>query len=581
MSDPTLTENGLRRRDRNLEMSSVRRDTIAGAKPAPRRRRLINKDGGDCMSGLDASATGGVLTRRRFFESLAAVGGMSLVLSGMDALGFGMASATELPPELTGGAKGTKIIVLGAGLAGMTAAYELSKAGYQVQVLEARAFAGGRCQTARKGFKHTDLIGHEQTCEFDEGHYINHGPWRIPYHHRSTLHYTKLFSVPLESFVNDNDASYVYFEKATGPLAGKPVRKGEIAADIRGYTAELVAKAASQGQLDAPLSGIDREKFIAYLVNEGRLSKDLAYKGTEGRGFAVHPGAGVDPGPGKELPPFAFKDVLDSNAWRVLSSVTGFEQQRTMLQPIGGMDQIAKGFEKHVGSMIRYSTVVEKIKQSPSGVTVSFKGADGKSGEITADYCVCTIPLSVLKQIDLDASAPFKAAMEGVSYAPVNKIGLQMKTRFWEEKHHIYGGHVYNDIPGINSITMPSCGWQGQKGVLLGYYGVGGEAARISAKSPADRAAYAVAAGQKIFPEYAENFENAFSFSWHLAEFNLGGWAEWGENGRKESYPLLCQPDGRLYLAGEHLSYLGGWQAGAIESAWQQIAKIHARVQQA
>jgi len=581
MSDPTLTENGLRRRDRNLEMSSVRRDTIAGAKPAPRRRRLTNKDGGDCMSGLDASATGGVLTRRRFFESLAAVGGMSLVLSGMEALGFGMASATELPPELTGGAKGTKIIVLGAGLAGMTAAYELSKAGYQVQVLEARAFAGGRCQTARKGFKHTDLIGYEQTCEFDEGHYINHGPWRIPYHHRSTLHYTKLFSVPLESFVNDNDASYVYFEKATGPLAGKPVRKGEIAADIRGYTAELVAKAASQGQLDAPLSGIDREKFVAYLVNEGRLSKDLAYKGTEGRGFSIHPGAGVDPGPGKELPPFAFQDVLDSNAWRVLSSVTGFEQQRTMLQPIGGMDQIAKGFEKHVGSMIRYSTVVEKIKQSPSGVTVSFKGADGKSGEITADYCVCTIPLSVLKQIDLDASAPFKAAMEGVSYAPVNKIGLQMKTRFWEEKHHIYGGHVYNDIPGINSITMPSCGWQGQKGVLLGYYGFGGEAARISAKSPADRAAYAVAAGQKIFPEYAENFENAFSFSWHLAQYNLGGWAEWGENGRKESYPLLCQPDGRLYLAGEHLSYLGGWQAGAIESAWQQIAKIHARVQQA
>jgi monoamine oxidase len=533
------------------------------------------------MSGLDAGSAGGVLTRRRFFESLAAVGGMSLVLSGMEALGYSMASATELPPELTGGAKGTKVIILGAGLAGMTAAYELSKAGYQVQVLEARAFAGGRCQTARKGFKHTDLIGHEQTCAFDDGLYINVGPWRIPYHHRSTLHYTKAFGVPLESFVNDNDASYVYFEKGAGPLAGKPVHKGEIAADIRGYTAELVAKAASQGALDAPLTGLDREKFVAYLVGEGRLTKDLAYKGTEGRGFSVHPGAGVDPGPGKALPPFAFKDVLDSNAWRVLSSVTGFEQQRTMLQPVGGMDQIAKAFEKRVAPMIRYGAVVEKIKQSPTGVTVSYKGADGKPGEVTADYCLCTIPLSVLKQIDLDASAPFKAAMEGVSYAPVNKIGLQMKSRFWEEKHHIYGGHVYTDLPGINSISFPSTGWQSQKGVLLGYYAFGGEAAKISAKSPADRAAFAVAAGQKIFPEYAENFENAFSFSWHLAEYNLGGWAEWGETGRKEAYPILCQPDGRLYLAGEHLSYLGGWQAGAIESAWQQIGKIHARVQQA
>lgn len=581
MSVRVSTENGLLQRDHDFEMAAFRRGRVR----RPRARRLQapadNRRAGIVMSGLNASSAGGVLTRRRFFESLAAVGGMSLVLSGMEALGYGMASATELPPELTGGAKNTKIVILGAGLAGMTAAYELSKAGYQVQVLEARSFAGGRCQTARKGFKHTDLIGHEQTCEFDEGQYINHGPWRIPYHHRSTLHYTKKFGVPLESFVNDNDASYVYFEKASGPLAGKPVRKGEIAADIRGYTAELVAKAASQGQLDAPLTGIDREKFVSYLVNEGRLSKDLAYKGTEGRGFSVHPGAGVDPGPGKELPPFAFKDVLDSNAWRVLSSVTGYEQQRTMLQPIGGMDQIAKAFEKQVGSMIRYGAVVEKIKQSPTGVTVSYKGADGKKAEVTADYCLCTIPLSVLKQIDLDASAPFKAAMEGVAYAPVNKIGLQMKTRFWEDNHHIYGGHIYNDIPGINTITLPSYGWQGQKGVLLGYYAFGGEAARISAKTPADRAAFAVAAGQKIFPEYAENFDNAFSFSWHLAEYNLGGWAEWGEGGRKNSYPTLCEPDGRLYLAGEHLSYLGGWQAGAIESAWQQIGKIHARVSQA
>lgn len=534
------------------------------------------------MTTTAGLATGEVLTRRRFFEGLAAVGGMSLALSGMDALGFGMASASELPPALSGDAKGTKVVILGAGLAGMTAAYELSKAGYQVQILEARAFAGGRCQTARKGFEHTDLLGNKQTCEFDDGLYINHGAWRIPYHHRSTLHYTKLFGVLLESFVNDNDAAYVYFEKGEGPLKGKPIRKGELAADARGYAAELIAKAASKGELDAALTPADRETFIAYMINEGRLSpKDLAYKGTEGRGFSVQPGAGVDPGPGKELEPFTFKDVLDSKAWRVLTSVTGYEQQRTMLQPIGGMDQIAKGFEKRVGSMIRYSTVVQKIKQNGKGVKVAYKDAFGATGEIEADYCVCTIPLSVLKQIDLDASAPFKAAMAGVSYAPVNKIGLQMKTRFWEEKHHIYGGHIYNDIPGIGTIAMPSTGWQSQKGVLLGFYNFGGQAARISAMKPADRAALAVAGGQKVFPEYAENFENAFSFCWHLAEHNLGGWAEWGEAGRRDAYPLLCEPDGRLYLAGEHLSYLGGWQAGAIESAWQQIAKIHARVQQA
>lgn len=525
-------------------------------------------------------AAAGVLTRRRFFEQLAAVGGVSLAMAGMDALGFGFSSAKAAPPSLTGGAKGRKVIILGGGLAGLTSAYELSKAGYEVQVLEARAFAGGRCQTSRGGFKHTDLAGNSQTCEFDEGLYLNHGPWRIPYHHHSTLHYTKQFGIPLEIVVNDNDASYVYFEKGSGPLAGKPIRKGQIAADARGHTAELFAKIARKGDLDAAISPADRETFIAYLVNEGRLSSaDLAYTGTDGRGFDVDPGAGLNPGTAST--PYPLADVLSSKAWRVLTSVAGYEQQRTMFQPVGGMDQIAKGFEKHVGAKIRYSTLVQEVRQGPDGVVVALKDAAGKTGEIKADYCICTIPLSVLKNIRMQVSQPFKDAMAGVSYAAVNKIGLQMKRRFWEEDHGIYGGHVYTDLAGIGSISLPSTGWQGQKGVILGYYAFGGEAARISARKPADRAAFAVAAGQKIFPQYAENFENAFSFSWHLAEHNLGGWAEWSDEGRAGAYRVLNEPDGRIYLAGEHLSYLTGWQAGAIESAWAQMAKLHARVQQA
>jgi monoamine oxidase len=530
-------------------------------------------------SDMDA---GGALTRRLFFERLASVGGLGLAMAGMEALGFGFSSAMAAPPALAGGAKGARVVILGAGHAGMTAAYELNKAGYKVEVLEPRDVVGGRCQTARKGVKQTDLLGNTQTCDFDDGLYINVGPWRIPYHHLSTLHYTKLFGVQLESFVNDNDASYIYFDKGKGPLNGKPVRKGQIAADARGYTAEIVAKAASKGNLDAMISAEDRQKFIDYVVTEGRLSKkDLSYTGTDGRGYTVLPGAGVDPGPGKEAPPFAFHDVLDSNAWRILNSVTEWDQQRTMLQPTGGMDHIAMGFARHAGQFVKFGATVKKVEQSPSGVTVAYVDKAGQPHTTQADYCICTIPISVLKNIDIQVSAPFKAAMSKVAYTPVNKIGLQMKRRFWEEDHMIYGGHIYTDDPAINTISLPSTGWQSQKGVLLGYYAFGGEAVRLSAKTPADRAAYAVAAGQKVFPQYAECFETAFSKSWHLDEHNLGGWAEWSPESRASAYPVLCQPDGRIYLAGEHLSYLGGWQAGAIESAWQQIGRLHARVQQA
>ncbi len=517
------------------------------------------------------------LSRRAFIERLGGVGGTGLVMAGMSALGFGIESRAATPPSLSGGG-GKKIVVLGSGVAGLTSAYELSKAGYDVTLLEARDRIGGRSYTARKGTKLTELGGEAQTCAFDEGHYINPGPWRIPYHHRGYLHYAKTFEVPMELFNNDNDHSYVYFAKGSGPLAGKAIRKQEIAADTRGYATEMLAKQVNQGALDQDFSKGDKELFLSYLRSEGYLTgKDFKYIGSEGRGWAVDRGAGLNPG--VPSTPYALSDILQSDTWATLKSVSDFDQQRTMFQPVGGMDQLPAGFVRHLKpTIIHKSHVVEKISQDADKVQVHYVDGKGHRGVVTADYCICTIPLSVLRGIDIQVSDPFKKAVSGVSYAPVGKIGIQMKRRFWEEDHAIYGGHVYFDNPDIGSIALPSTGWLGNKGVLLGYYQFGANAAKISAKRLAERQAFAVAEGQKVFPQYAENAESAFSIAWHRVQYNLGGWAEWNTDNRRDSYPILNEPDGRIYLAGEHLSYLTGWQEGGIESAWQQIGKLHKRV---
>jgi monoamine oxidase len=340
-------------------------------------------------------------SRRFFLEKLARVGGTAMLLAGMDALGFGIGSAMAAPPKLEGTPKKKKVIILGAGNAGLSSAYELNKAGYDVTVIEARSFAGGRAQTARKGFQLTELGGETQTCTFDEGQYINIGPWRIPYHHHSTLHYTKLFGVPLELFNNDNDASFLYMEKGKGPLAGKPVRKGQIAADALGYSSEILAKLSRQGALDGQMSPEDKEKFIEFMVGFGALDKkDLSYKGTDGRGFLIEPGAGVDPGPGKPSVPYKLNEVLDSGMTRLLHSVADWDQQRTMFQPLQGMEQIPKAIAKHLPpGMIKFSTEVQQIRQSPKGVTVNVIGPSGQPETLTADWCICTIPLSVLRQM--------------------------------------------------------------------------------------------------------------------------------------------------------------------------------------
>lgn len=530
------------------------------------------------------------ISRRSFLEKLAAVGGTTLLMSGMEALGFSSESKETAPPALTKG-KSAKVVVLGAGLSGMTAAYELLRAGYDVQILEARSFAGGRCQTVRKGFRDEELTGAIQTCDFDEGLYLNAGPWRIPYHHHSTLHYVREFNVPLEVFVNDNDASYVLYKNGKGPLAGKRLRKGELTTDMRGYTAEILAKVVRQGALDSALSLEDRDRFVEYLIRDGSLTgKDLVYTGiadrglhaqSVGRGYIVRQGAGVVPGPGVMAPPFAMTDILSAGGWRAITNAAVYEHPTTMFQPVGGMDMIAKGFERQLKPKIQYSTLVEKITQSGSGVKISYRTASGTPGEISADYCICTIPLSVLARIEMDVSEPFRAAMQSCPYAPVNKVSLQMKQRFWEENHEIYGGHILTDEPDIGYISLPSGGWMSRKGIILGIYGVFGSAVRVSGLAPAERIRKALAAGQEIFPEYTSSFETGFCKAWHLDKFNLGGWANWSDEGRRTAYPLLCEPDGRIYLSGEHLSYQAGWQAGAIASAWAQVEKLHARVQQA
>jgi monoamine oxidase len=401
-------------------------------------------------------------TRRQFLEHLGTVGGTSLVLAGMNALGFSIDSSASQVPVLSGGGK-KRIAVLGAGLAGLTCAYELSNAGYEVVLLEARGRPGGRAYTARYGTRHAELGGEDQVCTFAGGNYINMGAWRVPHQHHAYLHYARTLGVPLELMNNDNDHSYIFASKGTGPLASTPVRKQQIAADSRGYAAELLAKQINQGALDEAFSAKDREQLLEYLRSDGQLTaKDFRYVGCDGRGFDTNPGAGL--APGQPSRPFSFTDVLHSETWRALRSVADFEEPRTMFQPTGGMDRLPYAFTRRLGNIIRYENVVERIRQSDSAVDIDYS-TKGRRGTLSADYCICALPLSVLRNIDLHVSPAFKDAIDSTSYDTAGKMGIQMRRRFWEEDHGIYGGHIYFDDPDIHTISLPSTGWLGQKGV--------------------------------------------------------------------------------------------------------------------
>src|SRR5665213_1195649 len=149
------------------------------------------------------------MDRRSLFRLIGAVAGSAVMYEAMSQLGHAGESGYRGAIDLQGDARGTSVLILGAGLAGMAAAYELRKAGYKVQILEYNDRPGGRNWSLYNGDTYTELGGDTQHVKFDQGQYFNPGPWRIPSHHQGILHYCKLLNVPLEVFTQSNDNAFV------------------------------------------------------------------------------------------------------------------------------------------------------------------------------------------------------------------------------------------------------------------------------------------------------------------------------------------------------------------------------------
>jgi monoamine oxidase len=519
------------------------------------------------------------LSRRQLLQMIGSTAGSTAMYHAMSSLGFAAESPYQGPVDLQGAPKDASVLILGAGMAGMTAAYELRNAGYKVQVLEYNARPGGRNWTLRGGDRYTELGGETQQCEFDKDLYINPGPWRIPYHHHGMMHYAKRLGVALEPFFQVNYNAYLHSTRAFG---GKPQRFREIKADYQGHVAELLAKATRQNSLDAAVSKEDQEKLLESLRAWGALDQDYTYVSSEAaserRGYAKNPGGGLSARPIASKP-MGLKDILDSGLWQGIPNGDTFDMQTALFQPAGGMGRIGEAFGRELGPLIRYSSKVIEIHQDDHGVTVAFVDSktQGSRQTLRADWCLCTIPLPVLAQIPMNVGQAMASAVAAVPYAAAIKVGLQFKRRFWEEDEHIYGGITYTDLP-ISNIGYPNTGFQSSgKGVLLGAYVWGLNAMQFTAMTPQERVRKVVDYGSQIHPQYHQEFDNGIAVAWHRSPFTLGCFGLWSSATRARHYDDLCQIDGRVALAGEHASYLGGWQEGAVTSALDAVGRLHQR----
>ena len=506
--------------------------------------------------------TASPVTRRRVLQTFGAVGGSSLVMGTMNAWGLmGVPAGTR--PILQGRAPGTRVVVLGAGMSGLTVGYELGKLGYDYQILEARDWVGGLCWTVRHGASHQEIDGERQNCQFDEGQYLNAGAWRIPNADTGVLGYCKELGVPLEIFINTSDANYFYDERdALGPIANRKVRLREVRADLWGSTAELLAKAMDQGRIDTPLTIADEERLVDFLVSAGYLdSEDHAYQPPTSRGATNRLDLGA-----------LLRSGFGNRAGPLYAGTGGPDP---VFQPIGGMMQIPLAFQRAIGDHVTLEAEVSSVRRTADGVDVVYRETrSGDMRQTSADYCVCCLPMAVLQRIEVDFSADMGRAVMEARHSDAAKLGLQMRRRFWEEDEGIFGGHLWARDLQLGEFSYPSYDYFAQKGVLLGYYG-SGRTAGLADMPVAGRVEHVLAQASKVHSQMREELDAAYAVWWDRVPYSRGAY---GRTPADDLLATLSAPDGPLYIGCAGASSRPAWLEGAIQAAWRTVEALHERV---
>jgi monoamine oxidase len=307
-------------------------------------------------------------------------------------------------------------------------------------------------------------------------------------------------------------------------------------------------------------------------------------------GFVTPRGAG--PAQAVLHKPLKLHDLLVADLSKGEFYEDEIDWQATMFQPVGGMDRIPYGFARALpAAMIRYECPVDEITTGDNKVTVTYSKA-GMPQTLTADFCICTMPISVLATTKNNFSAETNRAFTGMSVLSLYKIGWE-SPRFWEKENHIYGGISFlKNI--VDLVWYPSAKLFSPTGVLVAGFnserydlgGLGkaygdnsgkptpfGALPSIEAKLDASRTAV-----ETLHPGRSQLLAKAIYVSWARIPYSLGCFANNFAPSSAGPYSQLEKPQGRTYFAGDYLSHLVGWQEGAILSAHHAIERIATQV---
>lgn len=497
-----------------------------------------------------------------------------------------------------------RVVVIGAGMAGLVAGYELSKLAYDVQVLEKSDRVGGRVRTVR--FQHDGAVSQAEA-----------GAMRLPANHSATLHYVREFKLATRRFVNFNwEAFYRIGDRQSSIIdwpSASPYHLPDYwrKAHPRQRFAEELQKLVMwlprplRVSRTADLGGVEELVQLSEIsLREALRRAGNSAESIEEMGHAT-----------------GMRAYMHYSALEILAEYqTGLGVD--MVELLDGMDAIPRELARRLGDRVELRCKVTSVRLLP-GDSVELTWQHPELGEQRreCDYVVCAAPApDVVRDIDFTPPLPMEraSAMLALTYAPASKTLVHVPERFWEQKERgqeipILGGLTFTDEP-VSQLVYPSdnadpvpeddpdyqavqitgTGLDRAIGVETGFY-----RARDAAKSlgPGVLVAYRWGTEAMLYNEAPDDetrkamtiraIEKIHTISvgslLQQAEFEHVRWPQafahflpgdhLKHQGRIE-LPYPSVKDGPIFWAGEHVGYLHGWIHSAVVTAWNAAAAI-------
>jgi monoamine oxidase len=480
----------------------------------------------------------------------------------------------DLTPE---GVAAKKVVVVGAGAAGLAAAYQLRSGGHDVTVLEARLRPGGRVYTLR--------------APFSDGLYAEAGALFIPRSHAHTMKYVNAVGLAEDLVPIRREQLGGFFF-----IGGQRVLVDDHGPRVWASSEGAEAQPPRLPGWPVALTPWEQQMGLSGLLDQ--------YLGGVPGGVGDHlspewPGEHLLPTDEQTLAQFvrsrggsdAAAELLRVGyygAWgdvgRDLSALFALQQYQD-IRGLGGTDgwtTLAGGNDrwlcalaKDLGAAVHYGAAVTHLEQDDRKVRVRVSQA-GSQFTLEADHVVCAIPFGVLRTIDV--SPPFDAqkheVVEGLQSTSMAHLFIQCRRRVWREQGEGLFAMGYTDLPLTWTMRDSTFNQEGERGVL-DLFKIGSQVDSKADLTTEEHLADALEALEPVFPGISGEVEGCHYFSWTDERWSAGDYPFYAPGEFARYWPHVATPQQRIHFAGDQTATVSAWQDGAIESGHRAAREVH------